>query len=664
MKWRYFNIKRLLIFIVGGFIGLDNVFAQTETILNLNSGWKFLYNNQWYQTDVPNSIHTDLYNNKLIGDPFFSDNESKTQWIDSLDWTYQKEFDVSESVMKRQNVELHFDGLDTYADVFLNDSLVLQADNMFRAWTVSCKKLLRPKKNTLKIVFHSAVKKSGELYNKYKFKNLPGGERVMTRKAQYHFGWDFAPRFVTCGISGDIKLHVWDFFKVRNISVQTHSIKADNAFLNAFIEIHSKEKSPLLIIITDKATGTPINFFQTQMDTGINKIQVPFKIDNPVLWWCNGMGKPHNYHIEVSITDGKENNQKSDAFFGLRTIEVVQQPDSAGASFYFRLNNKPVFMKGANYVPQDMFLNRPSPARYDSLLSAVKDAGMNMLRVWGGGIYEKDIFYSLCNKYGILVWQDFMFACGMYPIDEIFLQSVKSEAEQQVKRLANHPCIALWCGNNENSEGWHRWEWQSEYNEKEREQIWNGYLEIFTKILPGAVSKYSQTFYWETSPQFGRGDEQHTKKGDAHNWFVWHDGEPFENYEQKIPRFMSEFGFQSLPDMETILSFCADSAPAINSDCIRAHQKHSKGFSIINSYMQKQFGNIPGDLNEYVNKSQQVQADGISKGIKAHLRAIPYCMGSLVWQLNDCWPAISWSMIDYHGRKKKLYFETQKLFKE
>ncbi|MFI5220164.1 MAG: glycoside hydrolase family 2 protein [Bacteroidia bacterium] len=643
-------------------------FSQTTVNFSLNQNWSFKYKDQWYSTAVPNSIHTDLLKHQLIEEPFYRDNETKQQWIGEHDWEYKKEFNVDTVLLKKQVVELLFKGLDTYADVFLNDSLILQADNMFREWKISCKEILLLKNNQLKIIFHSATKKAKELYENYPYKKLPGEERVMARKAQYNFGWDFAPRFITCGVWKDIELIGWDYFKIENVFIQTDSISSYEAHLSGKMEIISSEdsyvgialfniKSSPHLLVDDQIPGRGIK-------KGENEIQFHFTIEYPKLWWCNGSGEQNFYDLLIYIIDINGHSDSTKAKLGIRTIEIIQQPDSSGKSFYFKLNGRPVFMKGANYVPQDVFLNRVTDEKYDSLLSDVKNANMNMLRVWGGGIYEKEKFYELCDEYGILVWQDFMFACGMYPFDSLFLKNVKEEAEQQVKRLSNHPCIALWCGNNENSEGWHRWGWQNDYSENERKEIWNGYQKLFNDILLGAVKKYSNSFYYETSPMYGRGDERHTKVGDAHNWFVWHDGEPFENYEQKVPRFMSEFGFQSYPALKTIEKFALPSDQNLESDVMKVHQKHSRGNEIIKTYMQRQYGKLPANFAEFIEISQLLQMQGVTQGIRAHLNASPYCTGSLIWQLNDCWPAASWSMIDYYGNKKKLYYGVKKEFKE
>ena len=319
-------------------------------------------------------------------------------------------------------------------------------------------------------------------------------------------------------------------------------------------------------------------------------------------------------------------------------------------------------MKGANYIPQNSLQNLVTTQHYKKLLNDVVDANMNMLRVWGGGIYENDLFYDLCDEKGILIWQDFMFACAMYPGDDAFLNTVKTEAEQNVKRLRNHASIALWCGNNENSEGWKRWGWQTNRSEKEKEEIWNNYLKVFDSILPNTVRQYTSTNYWQTSPKYGRGNPLYNTEGDAHDWWIWHDAYPFEHLEENVPRFMSEFGFQSLPSYEVINYINQNDTLHITSDGFKNHQKHSRGFDLIDTYMKRDFP-IPTQPEDYVYMSQVLQAYGITKGIEAHRRAKPYNMGTLYWQLNDCWPSVSWSSIDFFGNWKALHYKVKKAFK-
>ena len=331
-------------------------------------------------------------------------------------------------------------------------------------------------------------------------------------------------------------------------------------------------------------------------------------------------------------------------------------------TFHFELNGKPVYIKGTNYIPQNSFQNNVTDAHYYKLLNDVLETNMNMLRVWGGGIYENDIFYDLCDAKGILVWQDFMFACAMYPGDIEFLTNVKQEAEDQVKRLRNHASIALWAGNNENAEGWNRWGWQDGRTEKEKKEIWNNYLQVFDSILPKVVSNFSDEIsYWESSPKYGRGNPKYEFEGDAHDWWVWHDARPFEHFEAKVPRFMSEFGFQSFPSYETIQYINQKEEIDLQTDGIQSHQKHVRGFQLIDEYMKRDY-TVPTLDEDYVYVSQLLQAKGIVMGIEAHRRAKPYNMGTLFWQLNDCWPAISWSSIDYFGNWKALQYKAKKAF--
>ena len=347
--------------------------------------------------------------------------------------------------------------------------------------------------------------------------------------------------------------------------------------------------------------------------------------------------------------------------YGIRDIELVTEKDSIGESFYFKVNGKPVYAKGANYIPQNSFQDKVTDKHYKKLLTDVVDANMNMLRVWGGGIYENDIFYDLCDEKGILVWQDFMFACAMYPGNDAFLENVKQEAIDIVKRLRNHASIALWCGNNENSEGWHRWGWQAGRSDAEKEDIWNNYLKVFDSILPNTVSQLTNTDYWESSPKYGRGNPKYKTEGDAHDWWIWHDAYPFEHLEDNVPRFMSEFGFQSLPSYETIRFINQNDSIQMESDGFKNHQKHVRGFQLIDAYMQRDFP-VPTHPEDYVYMSQLLQAYGITKGIEAQRRAKPHNMGTLYWQLNDCWPSVSWSSIDFMGNWKALHYKAKSSF--
>ncbi|MEZ5195503.1 MAG: glycoside hydrolase family 2 protein [Bacteroidales bacterium] len=417
--------------------------------------------------------------------------------------------------------------------------------------------------------------------------------------------------------------------------------------------------------ISNSEKGEIIHQSKTKLKQGKNSISTDFTIANPKLWWPKGLGDQFLYQFNFKI----QTNQATDNHnlkIGLRTIELVQEPDSTGSSFYFSVNGTPVFMKGANYIPQDNFLSRVSDEKYLETIQSAVDANMNMLRVWGGGVYEKDIFYNLCDEKGILVWQDFMFACNMYPGDEEFIENVKQEASQQIKRLRNHPCIAIWCGNNEVDEGWHNWGWQKalNYSKEDSTEVWNNYLKIFEDVLPSTIITYSPYIpYVPSSPKIGWGHEEALTQGDMHYWGVWWGEEPFGVYEEKVGRFMTEFGFQGFPNLQTLDSCLLKDDLSLSSVALQNHQKHPRGMELIQTYMEREY-KVPENFDHYTYVSQLLQAYGIKKALEAHRRAKPYCMGTLYWQLNDCWPVISWSSVDYYNRWKALHYFARDTFKD
>ena len=628
--------------------------------IELNTNWQFKGINtlDWKSASVPGNIFTDLLSHKVIEDPFIKTNEEKVQWVSKKDWEYKTNFSLSEEILNKKNIELNFEGLDTYAKIYINGNYQLNTDNAFKRYTISLKDIPMYKSNELKIVFENigSIENPAKLNSKYK---LPEGKRIYTRKAQFQYGWDWGPKLNTLGIWKPITLKAWDDLKFENIYIRQKEIDKDKALLSVEIIIESKDDRNIQLFtkINKEIISSNIS-----LKKGKHTYKVPIEIINPKLWWTHNLGNPYLYNFNFQlISDGKIKDEKS-IKKGIRTIKLIAKKDTIGESFYFELNGKPVFMKGANYIPQNNFQNKVTNQHYEKLLSDVVESNMNMLRVWGGGIYENDIFYDICDEKGILVWQDFMFACAMYPGSIEFLANVKEEAEQQIKRLRNHTSIALWCGNNENAEGWRRWGWQAKRTKKEKEEIWNDYLAVFDTILPKSVAKLSETNYWETSPKYGRGNPKYQMEGDAHDWWVWHDGYPFEHFEKNVPRFMSEFGFQSFPSFETINYINQNDTINLKTDAIKLHQKHAKGFQLIEEYMNRNY-KISKNEEDYVYVSQLLQAKGIVMGIEAHRRAKPTNMGSLYWQLNDCWPSISWSSIDYFGQWKALQYKAKNAFK-
>jgi len=624
------------------------------------SNWTFrqALTGDWKPVTIPVSAHTALLQNGMIEDPFYRDNEEKLQWIEKEDWEFQTTFDVSETILQKKHIELVFRNLDTYTHIYLNDSLVLETNNMFRTWEVDVKKWLKPTGNRLHIYFESPIQKSAEDWKNLGYE-LPGGLRTMSRKAQFHYGWDWGPRFVGCGILEVPALRAWDDILIENIFITTQRYTPEVAKMVARFRYRSDFAGPVSVTARD---GRRVSMEDRKFSVGVHEDSVTWDVPNPKLWWCRDLGEPHLYDFTVEIKKGTRVVEKAEVRTGIRTIELVTEKDGKGESFYFKLNGVPVFAKGANYIPQDIFQDRVTPQHYERLLDDVVAGGMNMLRVWGGGIYEDDIFYNLCDEKGIMVWQDFMYACAMYPGSGSFLKTAAKEALEQIERLRQHPSMALWCGNNENNEAWNHWGWQMQFNESQRKQLWREYEILFNDLLPTYVANDGGGIpYWESSPKFGRSNPKSNTEGDSHYWGIWHDEEPFEAFNKKVPRFMSEFGFQSFPEWRTIQSFTLPEDRKLDSKVMLLHQKHPRGNALIAEYMKRDY-RTPDRFEDFVYVSQLLQAEGMRTGIEAHRRNKPYCMGTLYWQLNDVWPVASWSSIDYLGRWKALHYYVREAF--
>lgn len=631
---------------------------ELPIITALDSNWSFrtINSKTSHPATVPGNIYSDLIDNSIIEDPFIGDNEFKLQWVSDSTWIYQTRFDVSSTILNKENIDLNFEGLDTYAQVYLNDSLILSSNNAFRNYKVPVKDFVLLN-NSLSIKFTPTHIKEEIEKNKLGY-TLPEGRRIFTRKAQFQYGWDWGPSLNTIGIWKGVSLNAWNDAKIEHVYLKKKSYTKDQAKITAKITLSDPPKEPTLIVlsIAGKDFSLPI-----QAGNEKKEFDVPLTIDNPKFWWPHNLGEPYLYEVDIKLRKGAVVTDNVKVNHGVRNVSLISDDDQYGQSFYFMINGIPVYMKGANYIPQHSLQNRVTDAHYENLLQDVVDANMNMLRVWGGGIYENNIFYDLCDRKGILVWQDFMYACAMYPGDEPFLRNAEKEAEDQLLRLRNHPSIVLFCGNNENSEGWHRWGWQNGKTKAQKDKIWADYLKLFDSILPNQVAKYTDVDYWESSPKYGRGNPKYQSEGDAHDWWVWHDAYPFEHFEDFVPRFMSEFGFQSFPSADVMKFINQSDDIQIDTKAIRSHQKHHRGFELIDLYMGRDYL-IPDNDEDYIFLSQLVQARGMRIGIEAHRRAKPYNMGTLYWQLNDCWPGISWSSIDHFGNWKALHYEAKDAF--
>ena len=648
-------LKFIIIFLIPLVFWAQN---PNRNLCSENWSFKKVSDSSWLPATIPGTVHTDLLNNKIITDPFFGSNEKQLQWIENEDWEYKTTFLISKEELTNEHCILEFEGLDTYAEVFLNGKQILVANNMFRTWNIDVKNSVLIGKNEMKIIFSSAVKKGKEEAAKLPYV-MPGDEKVFTRKAQYQYGWDWGPRFVTAGIWKKVQLHFWNSAMITNVKYNQKALTDSYAELEFSINIQSAIIGKFQIVINDKSEDI-------QLQKGENVVTIPYSIQNPKRWWPNGLGEANLYSFEIYLIGNNQNSDKKQLKIGLRTIELIQEKDAIGQSFYFKVNGIPVFMKGANYIPPDSFLPRTTDSIYKSVVKNAVEANMNLLRVWGGGVYAEDIFYDECDKNGILVWQDFMFACAMYPGDKAFLDSVKNEVIDNVTRLQNHPCIALWCGNNEIDEGWHNWGWQKQfkYTLEQETSIWNDYKKLFQELIPqtlGELLSTNENRYWSSSPSIGWGKKESLTQGDSHYWGVWWGMEPFEMYEKKVGRFMSEYGFQGMPNWETFKSFTNEDELNLNSEAVKNHQKHPTGYATIQSYMEREY-KIPKSFEDYTYVSQLVQAEGMKTAIEPHRRAKPNCMGTLYWQLNDCWPVTSWSSVDYFGRWKAFHYQVKRSF--
>jgi beta-mannosidase len=612
---------------------------------------------------VPGNIHTDLLASKNIPDPFYRDNEIAVQWVGQSAWVYERTFEVTEDLLARDRVLLCCDGLDTFASVRLNGKLVGKADNMYRRWEFDAKSLLHPGENRIEVRFDSVLP---HMRRQEKLRNLsspvhqpwePHG-RSYVRKEQCNFGLDWGPVLVTCGIWRGIRLSGFDTARVVDVHVrQDHSTRG-SVGLTVAVEAERVGRQKLSVAVRVKYAGQEVA--QACETLRGSKATVALRIDDPHLWWPNGMGEQALYELEVDLLDEAGERIDRDARrVGLRTLGLRRRKDRWGESFEFVANGKPFFAKGANWIPADSFSTRVTPDQLGFLLGSAASVHMNMIRVWGGGYYESDKFYDLCDELGLCVWQDFMYACASFPtFDEAFMANVRAETEDNVRRLRHHACLALWCGNNElemfvaNDGGWPR-------------MPWDAYKLLFDKLIPSVVRRLDpDRDYWPSSPHSPRGDRKNHGNpdvGDAHLWAVWHGRQPFEWYRSTNHRFCSEFGFQSFPEPKTVHAYTNEEERNITSRVMEHHQRSFTGNSNIMHYMLSWF-RMPVGFDNTLWLSQIQQGLAIKYAVEHWRRNMPRCMGALYWQLNDCWPVASWASIDYHGRWKALHYLAGRFF--
>jgi len=644
----------------------------------LDHGWQFRQitagaepvENSWFPATVPGDVHLDLLANKKIPDPFFRDNEAKLQWIEQESWEYQLSFEVTPALLTHSNVDLVFDGLDGAAEVSLNEAKLLSAGNSFRVWRVPAKSHLHVGKNLLSVVFPSPIKAAAAVAAGDPWQPKTKVEaKTYLRKPAYEYGWDWGPRFVTSGIWKPVRLEAWDKARIVDFAIRQRDVSKDVAHLDAEVEIESAAAGTVSVTVQYdmQAVYTRNSTFDGRRDVnlhpGRNVIDIPIEIKNPQLWYPAGYGEQSRYSFWTTVSTEQGTADTRSVTTGLRSIVLHRELDKWGRSFEFIVNGIPVFAKGADVIPFDSFPNRVTTANYRRILQSARDANMNMIRHWGGGYYESDEFYAICDELGIMIWEDFMFGNDWQPGTYPFKQNIEAEAEDQVRRLRNHPSIVIWCGNNE-TESAFGWGARNGFPADIRLQMWQDYLTEFSGILPRVVARLdAETPYWPSSPSADyEALSDHYQSGDQHDWSVWHGRVPFSEYEKHHWRFVTEYGFQSFPEMRTVESFTQpEDRSGIFTPVMLAHQKNNEGNSIIKDYMAMDYP-APKDFPSFLYVSQVVQAEGIKIGAEHFRRLRPETMGSIFWQLNDCWPVASWSSIDYYGRWKALQYYARRFY--
>lgn len=637
-------------------------------IQTLGGDWQFRQagTEAWLPGHVPGGVHTDLLAAGRIPDPFAVDNELHVAWVAEADWEYRTHFTPWPDLLAQEQVWLVCDGLDTLAEVRLNGQLLGRADNMYRQWRWDVRPQLKSgAPNELRIAFASPVRFAARRQAERALPGvpqaIPGGPYV--RKAPCHFGWDWGPQLPPIGVWKDLRLEGYTAARIADVHVrQQHA--GGQVTVSAQVRVDAWGTAPLRAVLRLTAPNGTVQETEAALAPG-QAGHLSLVVDHPALWWPNGYGDQPLYRAEIRLyaagASGPALLDQRAYTLGLRALELRQEPDAWGRSFVFVVNGTPIFAKGANWIPADSFPTRLTAARLEGLIRSAAESHQNMLRVWGGGFYEDETFYDLCDRYGILIWQDFIFSCSVYPLnDPAFLANVQAEVAENVRRLRHRASLALWCGNNEMEQGWVEWNWP----QAELQDLKAAYDRFFHHTLPAwAAAEDPDRPYWPSSPSSGTPFENPNGQvqGDAHYWDVWHGRKPFTAYRGQYPRFMSEFGFQALPPLETIRTYAQEADWNLTSYIMEQHQKNASGNGLIIAQMSENF-RLPKDFPALVYLSLVLQAEGIRYGVEHWRRHKDRVAGTIYWQLNDCWPVASWASLDYFGRWKALHYAARRFY--
>jgi len=616
----------------------------------------------WFPVEVPGEVHMALLDAGKTPDPFVGEKELEVQWVAETDWEFEGIISLPQALLNQGKIWLHFDGLDTLAEIWLNGSLVGETQNAFRYYEWEVKDLIIGEQNQLRILFHSPVKYVEKRQKKAPLlspaQSIAGGPYL--RKAPCQWGWDWGPKLPPIGIWKDAYFMGCKIAKLESINVRQKHLFDGSVELSAEARITLCNDEHLQMCMTLEDPGGRV--FATTCKFLDGSARAMIEIPDPVLWWPSGYGEQALYDVRISLaTEDEVLLDRQNYQIGLRRLELNQDPDEFGESFTFIVNDVPIFSKGSNWIPADSFPTRISRKDLERLIGDAARANHNMIRVWGGGYYESEDFYDLCDQYGLLVWQDFPFACSIYPLDDpAFLENLYQEVIDNVSRIRHRASLALWCGNNEMDQGWEQWGWETEELQKYQEP----YKTFFYETLPGWLKKLDpDTPYWFSSPSSGTPFENSNsnKSGDAHYWDVWHGSKPFSAYREQYPRFMSEFGFQSLPPLKTIQTYADENHWNLTDYLIEHHQRSPYASAMFMAQMALHFM-MPVDFPSLVYLTMVLQAEGIRYGVEHWRRNRHRVSGTLYWQLNDCWPVASWSSLDYFGRWKALHYESRRFY--
>ncbi len=638
-----------------------NVIAQSTELT-----WEVFHplKNIWMDFGTKGSVQEAFFRAGELPDPFVENNEELYQWMENYSWRLRTRLEVDEVLFAQEFIELHFPNVDTYAEIFVNDISIGKTNNSFHPYSYELKNKLHLGTNHITVVFTSPVDYHKENYNKAKTK-LPAPNDLnkiaiapYSRKPQYQFGWDWSLRMNTMGFWKSVQIQAYSVNQIKAQSIQTENVSGNIAELQ--IQLSLKQKA----LKGFKWNSTL--FGEVVLEEGEKLISRKVQIEKPILWWPKGQGEQFLYEDKWTLFD--ENNKLIDTKtvrFGIRTSELKQEKDEIGTSYEILVNDRPIFCKGGDYIPQDIFPARVTDEQIKKMVKDMASANFNMVRVWGGGYYPDEVFYNLCDELGIMVWQDFMFACAMYPGDEEFLENVKQEFDYQIPRISSHPSVVLFNGNNEVDVAWKNWGFQARYLifGKEADKIEEDYKRLFQAFLPERVQYFTKVPYIHTSPLSNWGKDEFYNSGSQHYWGVWHGKDPIEDFGRKSGRFNAEYGFQSFPQMSTIETFASKKDWDLESDVMKNHQKSYVGNGMMLKHAKILYGQ-PKTFEDFVYYSLVTQAKAVGIAIAAHRATAPRCMGTLYWQVNDCWTAPSWSSIDYFGNWKPLHFQVQRDYAE